>query len=64
MIDKKILIGTHEGLFVYKGPTNMKQIGKERFDIMGLAISGRTIYASGHPGKGSKLPEPVGLLRF
>lgn len=63
VIGKKILIGTHEGLFVYKGPNNMKPIGKERFDIMGLAISGRTMYASGHPGKGSKLPEPVGLLR-
>jgi photosystem II stability/assembly factor-like uncharacterized protein len=63
VIGKKILIGTHEGLFVYKGPNNMKPIGKERFDIMGLAIFGRTMYASGHPGKGSKLPEPVGLLR-
>lgn len=63
VIGKKILIGTHEGLFVYKGPNNMKPIGKERFDIMGLAISGKTMYASGHPGKGSKLPEPVGLLR-
>ncbi|MDA0260466.1 MAG: hypothetical protein O2903_06605 [Actinobacteria bacterium] len=63
VIGKKILIGTHEGLFVYKGPNNMKPIGKKRFDIMGLAISGRTMYASGHPGKGSKLPEPVGLLR-
>ena len=63
VIGKKILIGTHEGLFVYKGPNNMKPIGKERFDIMGLAISGRTMYASGHPGKCSKLPEPVGLLR-
>jgi hypothetical protein len=63
VIGKKILIGTHEGLFVYKGPNNMKPIGKERFDIMGLAISGGTMYASGHPGKGSKLPEPVGLLR-
>lgn len=63
VLSKKILIGTHEGLFVYQGPNNMKPIGEERFDIMGLAISGRTMFASGHPGKGSKLPEPVGLLR-
>ncbi len=63
VLGKKILIGTHEGLFVYQGPNNMKPIGKKRFDIMGLTIAGRTMYASGHPGKGSKLPNPVGLLR-
>lgn len=63
VLGKKILIGTHEGLFIYQGPNKMQQIGKERFDVMGLTIIGKTIYASGHPGKGSKLPEPVGLLK-
>jgi hypothetical protein len=38
----------------------MKAVGAERFDVMGLAVFGETIFASGHPGKGSKLPNPVG----
>jgi hypothetical protein len=37
-------------------------MGPENFDIMGLAVFGKKLYASGHPGPGSKLPEPVGLL--
>jgi photosystem II stability/assembly factor-like uncharacterized protein len=41
----------------------LKAVGAERFDVMGLAVFGETIFASGHPGKGSKLPNPVGLLR-
>lgn len=59
----QVLIGTHEGLFRFQSQNNMKAVGAERFDTMGLTISGNTIFASGHPGKGSKLPEPVGLLR-
>jgi photosystem II stability/assembly factor-like uncharacterized protein len=37
-------------------------MGTENFDIMGLAVFGNQLFASGHPGPGSKLPEPVGLL--
>jgi hypothetical protein len=59
----KALLGTHNGLFEFQAQNSMKPIGAERFDVMGLAISGKTIFASGHPGPGSKLPEPVGLLR-
>ena len=44
----QVILGTHEG--------------PENFDIMGLAVFGKRLYASGHPGLGSKLPEPVGLL--
>ena len=59
----KALIGTHNGLFEFQAQNSMKPVGAERFDIMGLAVSEETIFASGHPGKGSKLPNPVGLLR-
>lgn len=34
----------------------------EKFDVMGLSIDGKRIYASGHPGPGSKFSEPVGLV--
>lgn len=59
----RILMGTHEGLFQFVSQNNMKPIGKDRFDIMGLDSFGRTLFASGHPGPGSKLSNPVGLLR-
>jgi photosystem II stability/assembly factor-like uncharacterized protein len=60
---KQVLLGTHEGLFAYIDKDTVKRLGDENFDIMGLSTSGRTLFASGHPGPGSKLPEPVGLLR-
>ena len=59
----KVLLGTHNGLFEYVGQNNMKPVGTEPFDTMGLASYGSTLFASGHPAPGSKLPEPLGLLR-
>lgn len=59
---KKIFLGTHEGLYQYKNPETVLRVSPEVFDVMGLSIDGRRIYASGHPSPGSKLPEPVGLL--
>lgn len=59
----RILMGSHEGLFQFVSQNNMKPIGKDRFDTMGLDGDGSTLFASGHPGPGSKLPNPVGLLR-
>ena len=59
----KILLATHDGLFDVSakpaakiGPTN---------DLMGFtpAHDQGVFYASGHPGKGSTLPNPVGLIR-
>ena len=58
----QILLGTHEGLYQYLDEKTVKRISPERFDVMGLAISDKGIFASGHPGPGSKLPEPVGVL--
>lgn len=59
---KKIFLGTHEGLYQYIDPDTVVKVSPEAFDVMGLTIDGRRIYASGHPGPGSKLPQPVGLL--
>ena len=58
----KALLGTHEGLFEYQAANSMKRISSEDFDVMGLASFGDTIYASGHPGAKSKLPNPIGLI--
>lgn len=59
----KILMGTHEGLFLFVAQNNMKEVGKDRFDVMGLDSDSDILFASGHPSAGSKLPNPVGLLR-
>ena len=59
---KKILLGTHAGPYEYLDPETVSNMSPEIFDVMGLSIDGKKIYASGHPGPGSKLPQPVGLL--
>lgn len=58
----QIILGTHEGLYQYLSQKSVKRINPERFDVMGLAVSDKGLFASGHPGQGSKLKEPVGLL--
>ena len=58
----RVLLNTHEGLYQYLAANSMKKIGREDFDVMGLATYGRTLFASGHPGATSELPNPIGLL--
>jgi photosystem II stability/assembly factor-like uncharacterized protein len=60
---ERILMGTHEGLFEFISQNNMSPIGKDPFDVMGLDADKTTLFASGHPSPGSKLPNPLGLLR-
>jgi len=62
VLDKTILLGTHEGLYKLNGKDEITKASPENFDVMGLSVDGSRIYASGHPGVGSKLPNPVGLL--
>ena len=59
----QVLLATHEGLFdaskkpaVKIGPTN---------DLMGFTggMDQGSFYASGHPGEGSTLPGPLGLIK-
>ncbi|MBO1268013.1 F510_1955 family glycosylhydrolase [Arthrobacter cavernae] len=59
----QVLLATHDGLFdVTKQPAT--KIGGTD-DLMGFtAGQGQGIfYASGHPGKGSDLPNPLGLIK-
>jgi len=63
VVEKKIFVLTHEGLFELVGKNNMKLVGKDRFDVMGFTTLGKTLVASGHPAEGSKAPNPIGLLK-
>jgi photosystem II stability/assembly factor-like uncharacterized protein len=57
----RILLATHDGLFnVTQSPA--QQIGPT-IDLMGFtSTNDGTLYASGHPGPGTDLPDPVGLI--
>ncbi|MHA7294100.1 F510_1955 family glycosylhydrolase [Arthrobacter sp. HLT1-21] len=58
----RVLLATHDGLFdVSESPAI--QIGPT-IDLMGFTPAGNgELYASGHPGPGTDLPNPVGLIR-
>ncbi|MCO1339828.1 hypothetical protein BJH93_13140 [Kocuria polaris] len=69
----ELYIASHHGLFVAgldgvdadglmpggSGPVPRGPL----IDLMGFAAGGGSLYASGHPGTGTNLPDPVGLLR-
>ncbi|WP_336028599.1 F510_1955 family glycosylhydrolase [Geodermatophilus sp. FMUSA9-8] len=59
--DELVYLATHDGLFRYDdgGPTRIGPV----IDLMGFTVAGPDhFYASGHPGPGVDLPEPVGLI--
>lgn len=59
----QVLLATHDGLFdVTKQPA--RKIGGTN-DLMGFTAGkdSGVFYASGHPGEGSDLPNPLGLIR-
>ena len=39
----QVILGTHEGLFRYVDEKNVLLIGKEIFDVMGLAVLGKKL---------------------
>lgn len=58
----RVLLATHEGLFDVSASPVLK-IGPN-IDLMGFTTGANgTYYASGHPGPGSDLPDPIGLIR-
>ncbi|WP_299169858.1 F510_1955 family glycosylhydrolase [uncultured Arthrobacter sp.] len=58
----QVLLATHDGLFnVSTSP--ITKIGPT-IDLMGFTTTANgDFYASGHPGQGTDLPDPVGLIR-
>ncbi|MDR7358900.1 F510_1955 family glycosylhydrolase [Paeniglutamicibacter sulfureus] len=59
---QRVLLATHNGLFDAT-ETVPRKIGPT-IDLMGFAASSNgTFYASGHPGPGIDLPNPLGLMK-
>ncbi|MBV1778847.1 exo-alpha-sialidase [Paeniglutamicibacter sp. ABSL32-1] len=59
--DNKVLLATHEGLYdVSVSPA--RRIGP-LVDWMGFSLGANEFYASGHPGPGTDLENPLGLMR-
>lgn len=60
--DGLLHLGTHGGTMVV-APDGVRRVGDAQTDLMGFTVVGPDhFYASGHPGPGDDLPEPVGLL--
>ena len=63
VVGSRILVLTHEGLYELAGKNDMKLVGKEKIDVMGFASLGNVLVASGHPAVGSKMPNPIGVMK-
>lgn len=59
-----VLLATHDGLYNTTAKIPVK-ISESTIDLMGFTAAAEpgTFYASGHPGPGSSLPNPVGLIQ-
>ncbi|WP_026821268.1 F510_1955 family glycosylhydrolase [Arthrobacter castelli] len=57
-----VLLATHAGL--YDMSTDPIEVISPAIDLMGFTTTGEPghFYASGHPGEGAQLPNPVGLI--
>lgn len=62
-VTTKILLATHDGLYDATKKNTVKV--SDTIDLMGFTATAdpEVFYASGHPGEGSSLPNPVGLIR-
>jgi hypothetical protein len=60
--DGQVYLATHHGLFRYREGGTSERVGPI-IDLMGFTVAGpNRFYASGHPGPGTDLPNPLGLL--
>ncbi|HLO02508.1 MAG TPA: hypothetical protein VK191_05335, partial [Symbiobacteriaceae bacterium] len=58
----RLLIPAHDGLKLYvDGKWQVPE--QPKHDYMGFAVTDDGFYSSGHPAPGSKLPEPLGLVK-
>ncbi len=58
----RLLLGTHEGLWVQTGSSAPTRLSTDHFDVMGLTRQGSVWLASGHPAMGMQAPGDLGLL--
>ena len=61
VVDDQVYAGSHEGLYAQSPDNQWSRVSGE-FDVMALAEVNGTLLASGHPGNGFDLPEPIGLV--
>ena len=59
---KRLMIPSHHGLAVYANGKWSKAAGPQH-DYMGFSATAKSLYSSGHPGAGSGLVNPFGLIR-
>jgi photosystem II stability/assembly factor-like uncharacterized protein len=60
--DGTIFLATHDGLFAVDEDGASNRVGPV-IDLMGFAVAGAGHFvASGHPGPGTDMPQPVGLI--
>lgn len=58
----EVYVATHDGLYVLAGSGKSRRVGPV-IDLMGFTITEKgQLLASGHPGTGTDLPQPVGLI--
>lgn len=63
VIEGRVLVLSHEGLYELIGKNNMKLVGKDKIDVMGFTTLGKALFASGHPSEGSTMQNPMGLVK-
>lgn len=59
---RRLLIGTHEGLWAQDPGAAPAQVSEQAFDVMGFTPAADRWLASGHPGPGMDAPADLGLL--
>jgi len=58
----EVYVATHDGLYVLARSSQPRRVGPT-IDLMGFSITAQgQLLASGHPGVGTNLPQPVGLI--
>ncbi|WP_432359800.1 F510_1955 family glycosylhydrolase [Sporosarcina sp. UB5] len=58
----QVIISTHEGLYAYD-EDGWKEANSEKHDYMGFQAVREGFFSSGHPEIGSKLKNPLGLVK-
>ena len=59
---KTILVPSHYGLAAYRDGS-WSEVNGPIHDFAGFSVTEPAIYASGHPSQGSRLPDPLGLVK-
>ncbi len=60
---RRLLIGTHDGLWGQVPSATPEPLSRDAFDVMGFTRTDGRWLASGHPGEGMDAPSDLGLLQ-